>query len=309
MTDHAHRAPFRSTAWSSIDDALAEFLAAPASPPGDLFYGAGESWTNEGIVVHRMGARGIYAPDKATFDAVRVKYDAPAVETFIDAFVVLGRACGKDWARFDLECLRECCEAFAALELPAWVHDAKDRDPEDFLVSQKPALFMSNDMTWCTPEVVLERVRRVGKIGLDPCSNGRSIVHARIQFRGPPGEDGLAEQWTGYLKDGELAYVNPPYGRAIGQWVAKCALETMDGAEVILLVPARPDTAWWHDAVLPHATAICSWRGRLAFLGASQGAPFPSAVVYYGARPEAFAEAFDEVGSVSLRDGQRWRWA
>lgn len=291
MTDHAHRAPVRSTRWTSVDDALADFLTTPCSPPQDLFYGEG-SWTNEGIVIHQQGARGVSATNRALFDAVRLKYEAPEVETFEQAFRVLGTACARDWARFDLECLRDCCDAFRALELPAWVADAGDRDPDTFLVNEKPALFMSVDMTWCTPEVVLERVRRMGPIGLDPCSNPRSIVRAKTEWRGPPGVDGLAEPWAGH----GLVYCNPPYGRGIGQWVAKAALEAMDGADIRLLVPARPDTAWWHEAVVPHAAAVCFWRGRISFLGAAQGAPFPSAVVYYGQRPDAFKEAFGDAG-------------
>lgn len=291
MTDHAHRAPFRSTAWTTVDDALSEFLTAPASPPADLFFEADTTWTNEGIIVHQQGAQGISARNAALFDSVRLKYECE-VETFEEAFRELATRCGRDWAAFDLECLRECCEAFRALELPAWIHDAKDRDPETFLVNDKPALFMSVDMSWCTPEVVLERVRRMGPIGLDPCSNPRSIVRAREEWRGPPGVDGLAEPWAPH----GLVYCNPPYGRGIGQWVAKAALERMDGAEVILLVPARPDTAWWHEAVVPHAAAVCFWRGRLSFLGADQGAPFPSAVVYYGHRFKEFTEAFGDAG-------------
>lgn len=300
MTDHAHRAPFRSTAWTTSEDALAEFLSTPCSPPADLFFDESSSWTNEGVIVHKMGAEGVNALDRATFDAVRLKYEIPCA-TFREAFMVLSARCGRDWARFDLEVLRDCCEAFRALELPSWVHDAKDRDPESFLVNEKPALFMSNDMTWCTPEVVLERVRRVGPIMLDPCSNGRSIVRAKTEWRGPPhGPDGLAEPWAGH----GLVYCNPPYGRGIGQWVAKCALEALDGAEVIALVPARPDTAWWHEAVVLHAAAICFWRGRLSFLGAAAGAPFPSAVIYYGRRPDIFASAFREAGWVV--DLERW---
>lgn len=291
MTDHAHKAPFRSTAWTTVDDAFAEFLTTPCSPPQDLFFGD-NAWTNEGVIVHQLGARGISAVDRSTFDSVRLKYECEDVETFEQAFRELGARCGRDWATFDLEVLRDCCEAFRALELPAWVHDAKDRDPDTFLVNDKPALFMSADMTWCTPEVVLERVRRMGPIGLDPCSNSRSIVRAKEEWRGPPGTDGLAEPWTGH----GLVFVNCPYGRGIGQWAAKCALEAMDGCEVVLLVPARPDTAWWHEAVVPHAKAICFWRGRLSFLGAPAGAPFPSAVIYYGKRTEAFGEAFHDAG-------------
>ncbi len=288
---HAHRAPVRSTKWTSIDDALAEFLVTPCSPPGELFFGDG-AWTNEGLITHQQGSQGIHATNPALFDAVRSKYEAPEVATFEQAFRALATACGRDWAKFDLACLRECCDAFAAFELPLWVAEELDRNPDSFLVNKKPALFMSVDMTWCSPKAVLDRVRRMGPIGLDPCSNGKSIVRAKTEWRGPPAVDGLAEPWIGH----GLVYVNPPYGRVINQWVAKCALEAMDGAEILALVPARPDTIWWSEAVVAHASSICFWKGRVTFLGASQGAPFPSAVLYYGARVAEFVAAFGDVG-------------
>jgi hypothetical protein len=293
MTDHAHRAPFRSTAWTTVEDALAEFLMTPCSPPQDLFFGNGE-WTNEGVIVHQLGAQGINACDSAVFDAIRLKYESHAIETFTEAFRLLAAACGRDWAAFDLECLRECCESFRAFELPAWVHDAKDRDPETFLVNEKPALFMSADMTWCTPKAVLDQVRRMDQIGLDPCSNPRSIVRAKTEWTGPPKVNGLAEFWGGH----GLVYVNPPYGRALGIWMRKCALSALAGVEIVACVPARPDTRWWHDSIVTSGATVCFWRGRIKFLGAKQGAPFPTAIVYYGDRPEQFSKIFNDNGWV-----------
>jgi site-specific DNA-methyltransferase (adenine-specific) len=155
------------------------------------------------------------------------------------------------------------------------------------------ALFTSNDQTWCTPENVLERVRRVGPIVLDPCSGSGSIVQAETTYDGPPGIDGLQENWD----RGGIVFVNCPYGRAIGDWVSKCAIEHLEReVEIILLVPARTDTRWWHEAVVGVASSICFWRGRLTFLGAPAGAPFPSAVIYYGQQKEKFRNAFSDVG-------------
>ncbi len=50
-------------------------------------------------------------------------------------------------------------------------------------------------------------------------------------------------------------------------------------------MPARTDTAWWHDWVVGHATEVRFIRGRLKFGGSKSGAPFPSAVVVYDKRP------------------------
>ena len=54
------------------------------------------------------------------------------------------------------------------------------------------------------------------------------------------------------------------------------------GAVVVCLVPARTDTAWWHDYAMQGEIRFI--RGRLKFEamdGVKSSAPFPSAVVVY----------------------------
>jgi len=71
--------------------------------------------------------------------------------------------------------------------------------------------------------------------------------------------------------------MNPPYGRVIGDWMRKAYEESQRGALVVCLVPARTDTAWWHDyAAKGDVTFI---RGRLKFGDGKNSAPFPSALV------------------------------
>ena len=55
-----------------------------------------------------------------------------------------------------------------------------------------------------------------------------------------------------------------------------------------MLVPARTDTAWWHDWVVGYATEIRFVRGRLKFGGSKNSAPFPSAIVIYDKRPKRY---------------------
>lgn len=53
---------------------------------------------------------------------------------------------------------------------------------------------------------------------------------------------------------------------------------------IVLLVPARTCTRWWHNYAMK-ATEIRFIRGRLKFGGAKTGAPFPSCVVVFKAEP------------------------
>lgn len=159
----------------------------------------------------------------------------------------------------------------------------------------QPALFSSADPAWCTPPSVLYRVcLSFGRsVGLDPCSNPNSIVGAATEWSLAHGDDGLVPSW----QSRGPVYCNPPYGRGvIDRWAAKIALEGALGAELVALLPARVDTHWFQAMWTAHA--ICFWTGRVKFLGAETGAPFPSCLPYWGEHVEAFRKAFSPVGKV-----------
>lgn len=156
-----------------------------------------------------------------------------------------------------------------------------------------PALRSSSSDDWCTPQCVLDRVYRVGRVALDPCSNASSIVRAEQHIMLP--QDGLTAPWR---VDG-LVYVNPPYSRLQQRkWLSRCAAHP---GEVIALVPARTDTQAWHEFA-PTADAICYWRGRLRFVDAPASAPFPSALLYWGTEDLRFMHAFKSAGLVQMRE-------
>lgn len=89
-----------------------------------------------------------------------------------------------------------------------------------------------------------------------------------------PEMDGLKQEWMG------VCWMNPPYGRTISQWMKKAYESSLQGAKVVCLVPARTDTAWWHDYAMKGEIEFI--RGRLKFGDAKNSAPFPSAVVVFG---------------------------
>lgn len=76
-------------------------------------------------------------------------------------------------------------------------------------------------------------------------------------------------------------FCNPPYGRQIGKWVEKAYLESQKpGTLVVMLIPARTDTKWFHEFIYGKAE-IKFVKGRLKFGGADNNAPFPSMVVVF----------------------------
>lgn len=85
--------------------------------------------------------------------------------------------------------------------------------------------------------------------------------------------NGLLHEWKGRV------WCNPPYGRGIGEWVKKAFESAKAGAVVVCLIPARTDTAWWHDYAMRGEVRFI--RGRLKFGTAQNNAPFPSALVIF----------------------------
>jgi phage N-6-adenine-methyltransferase len=137
------------------------------------------------------------------------------------------------------------------------------------------AMFSSATVEWETPpDVFAELDREFGPFTLDPCATSENAKAPRY-FTWQ--EDGLQQSWAG-----ERVFMNPPYGREIGRWVAKAHTEAaFGGARVVCLLPARTDTGWWHDHVA-QADVVRFIRGRLKFgrLG-KRNAPFPSAIVVF----------------------------
>lgn len=148
---------------------------------------------------------------------------------------------------------------------------------------------------WQTPDCVLERVRCVAPIGLDPCTAPSNPTRAAGYYT--PLSNGLTQPWDGVGND--LIYCNPPYGRGIGAWVDKCREAAAAGETVIALLPARTDTRWfpWD------ADALCFWSGRLTFKGAPAPAPFPSVLAFWGSDTVPFKLAFRDAGPVVYPDG------
>ena len=75
-------------------------------------------------------------------------------------------------------------------------------------------------------------------------------------------------------------FCNPPYGRELPKWVKKCSEESKKGALVVMLIPARTDTSYFHQLIY-HKAEIRFIRGRLHFNESKQGAPFPSMIVIF----------------------------
>ena len=145
-------------------------------------------------------------------------------------------------------------------------------------------MFSSKSDEWETPQDLFDKLNKEFNFTLDPCAtkdNHKCNKYYTIE------DDGLSKDWSG-----ETVFVNPPYGRSIGKWVKKCYEEYLKGTTVVMLIPSRTDTKWFHQYIY-NKTEFRLLKGRLKFVNRlfpswnEEGnyklspAPFPSMIVIY----------------------------
>lgn len=135
------------------------------------------------------------------------------------------------------------------------------------------ALLSSKTVEWETPQDFFDRLNAEFCFSIDVAANEDNHKCPRYYTKE---QDGLAQSWAG-----ETVWCNPPYGREIGKWVEKAYRESRDGgATVVMLIPARTDTRWFHNWIY-NQMEVRFLRGRLKFGGSKDNAPFPSMVVVF----------------------------
>lgn len=135
-------------------------------------------------------------------------------------------------------------------------------------------MFSSDNEVWSTPQTFFNELDDEFHFNLDPCALPEN---AKCSKYFTPSEDGLTQDWGGYV-----VFCNPPYGRKIKDWVKKCYEESKKpNTTVVMLMPARTDTNYFHEFIYHQAKEIRFLRGRLKFGGAKNSVPFPSMVVIF----------------------------
>lgn len=137
-------------------------------------------------------------------------------------------------------------------------------------------MFSSKTDLWATPQDFFDSLNAEFNFNVDVCA---SPENAKCKTYFTKDQDGLSQPWTG------VCWCNPPYGREIGKWVEKAYTSSRNrgGATVVMLLPARTDTKWFHEYIY-HQSEIRFIKGRLKFGDSKNSAPFPSMVVIF--RPQ-----------------------
>lgn len=125
----------------------------------------------------------------------------------------------------------------------------------------RDALFSRRSDHWTTPVATYDELQREFRFTFDPCPLMST-------------EDGRKMKWRGRV------FCNPPYSR-IMEFLKKGLyhLAYGDCELLVYLIPARTDTAWFHDYCQKGEVRFL--RGRLKFGGSKNSAPFPSMVVVF----------------------------
>lgn len=124
---------------------------------------------------------------------------------------------------------------------------------------------------WGTPDNLFRQLDSIHNFTLDPAATADNAKCSKFYTKE---DDGLLQSWAG-----ERVFCNPPYGRGLDRWLQKAYLHFQHGGFSVLLLPARTDTAWFHNYCLKGKVEFL--RGRLKYGGQKNSAPFPSMLVIF----------------------------
>lgn len=132
-----------------------------------------------------------------------------------------------------------------------------------------PGMMSSLRHDWATPKALFQALDEEFHFVVDAAANKYNALAWYF-----PG-DVLRAEWQRF----KVIWLNPPYGQRIGKWIEKAYDTAQKGATVVCLLPARTDTAWFHDYCLKGEIRFL--RGRLHFNDGKGRAPFPSMIVIF----------------------------
>ena len=130
----------------------------------------------------------------------------------------------------------------------------------------QPYIKKSKSDNWATPKDLYDKLDKEFKFKFDPCPYQYKV-------------DVLSIDWD------KSNFVNQPFSN-IKEWSAKCREQQLKGNMSVLLIPARTDTKYFHNNILPY-TEIRFIKGRLKYKSLDNltakptSAPFPSMICIY----------------------------
>lgn len=134
--------------------------------------------------------------------------------------------------------------------------------------------FASKKQDWGTPASIFDPLNKEFLFTLDVASSAENCLVPQFLTET---EDAMKTEWGN-----AVCWLNPPYGRGypLKKWVERGYGQSKNGATVVMLIPARTNTNWFHDICLKYAE-VRFVKGRPKFKGAIYGLPQPLCVVIF----------------------------
>lgn len=136
-------------------------------------------------------------------------------------------------------------------------------------------LFSSKSDEWETPQDLFEKLDKEFHFNLDLAATPNNSKCGLFCSKENSGLDGLiiGDVWN--------IWCNPPYSE-ISLWVKRCAELARHTKVVVMLIPARTDTRWFHEYIYKKQDVEIRFiKGRLKFSNSKNSAPFPSMIVVF----------------------------
>ena len=137
--------------------------------------------------------------------------------------------------------------------------------------------FDSDNNEWETPDELFNSLNNEFKFTIDLAASEKNkkcpLFYSREQ-------NALLQDWKG------IGWLNPPFGEKgsnrLSKFVEKAYNDSKKhGSTIVMLIPARTNTNWWHDFCMKGEVRFI--RGRPAFKGCKYGLMQPLSIVIFRA--------------------------
>jgi len=136
--------------------------------------------------------------------------------------------------------------------------------------------FSSSRQDWATPQSLFAKVDQEFSFTLDAAASDENTKVLDSYFTEK--DNAFSKSWGN-----NTVWLNPPYGgknKSLQEWVRKAYKESCSGATVVMLIPARTNTNWFHDLALGKGE-VRFVRGRPKFGDVTHGLPQPLCYVIF----------------------------
>ena len=141
--------------------------------------------------------------------------------------------------------------------------------------------FASKKQEYETPKKLFDKLNEEFNFTIDVCADTHN---KKVENFYSEEDNALTKDWNG------VCWMNPPY-KDLKIWVEKAYKESLKGAIVVCLIPARTNTNWWHEYCMKGEIRFI--KGRPKFKGCKYGLPQPLAIVIFGKEYKSNYKTFE----------------